>query len=1610
MSRRASIRSRWEAGRVKRLQMGRLRSTASALPLWRRLRFEPLEERRLLATVNALHDVSLADAETTLREAILAASPGETIDFAAALTEDGPATIQLSNAGQLSINKNLTIQGPGAHLLTIKAFDPDADGSNDGDGSRVFYINAAGLANVTISGVTLTNGDVNASGGAIFNAENLTIRDSVITGNSGTHVASRGGGIAHFFGTLTIERSTISDNYARVFGGGVFADHATAVHVTESTISGNQAAAGGGIYGYYSYNMNVVGSTISGNRAFLGAGGIGLFYSTLSARHSTITANRADSDGNGTGSGGGVVVAQASNLNLFHTIVAGNLRNTGMAAARSDIAGTVSAQFSLIGDSTGATVSNVGGTSLVGTGAAPIDALLGPLGPNGGRTQTHALLTGSPAIDSGQLGIVSPPANDQRGAPFVRIFDGDGVAGGRIDIGAYERQTLAGLNLVVDEVVDENDGDYSLGDLSLREAIGLANGSAGADTISFDAALYAIKIAKIFLTQGELVINDSLTINGPGSDNLLIDASRVDPTPYMRNGDGIRVFRIDDGALGTFIDVEFIGVDIRGGDVVGRGGAIWSFENLTITDCEIISNHATHGGGIHAEFGELNIAGSAITGNTAANRGGGLNVYYAPTTITDSTIRENTAGGRGGGAISYVSFTITRSTVTGNEADNGGGVAGNLLFINDSTISENFADTDGGGVRNAGTLTVMRITISGNVADDGGGIFTSGDGNTTISDSTIHGNFAVFGGGISHNTGNLTVTSSLISGNSANQGGGILSETAYGYEADIVNTTFSENSATLVGGAIVNGSGTLRIRHCTITASLGAGGGVASRGNNGTETFVYSSIIVNFGGPDVQFFDGSHNSFTSQGYNLVGFGNAAMAPTNAFIAPGDQIGVDPMLGALLDNGGVTKTYKLLMGSPAIDAGDPFAQPDGINVPFFDQRGFLFVRVFDGDGIGGPRMDIGAYERQTVENLTLVVDTLVDESDGNYGSGDMSLREAIGISNGSIGPNSISFASALTSGGPATILLTQGELQSRETLTLTGPGAAKLTIDASGSDPTPDENNRDGSRIFDVDDDEFGSGTGAFTISGLTLTGGDPEQDGGAIQSEEEIVISDCVIIGNAADDGGGIMMDGGNLTMTNCLVIGNVSADDGGGLLIEDDTAIITASVIEGNIAGGRGGGILSGERLELIASTVSGNTAAFGGGVLSVTRLNYPEYTKITNSTISGNTATVRGGGVYNSQGATIIRFSTITDNNSPAGTGSGVASRGDFLTDTDIHSSIIAGNDNSDVDFVNGGANSFDSLGHNLVGGGNATMSPLNAFNQMGDQIGANPMLGGLAANGGPTMTHALLVGSPAINTGDINAMAGAGGVPEFDQRGAPFLRVTGGRIDKGAVERQPIPSAVFGDYNEDGTVNAADYTVWRNASGQMGVTPYSGADGNGDGKIDRDDFLVWKDHYGQMLPGSGAGVESIVAEDQPQGLISLSTAAPKRYPASSGSQAGTSLAKPVALIPIRVGTFLPEASPIAELGRHPLVSLLARADRSTVAAARDEALLEWFETPRVLGSADDHGAGEFAVVSKSGDERRDSLNEAFDAKINWLVYELYGLTEEEIALVEGAAGKSE
>ncbi len=236
----------------------------------RRLACEPLEDRRMLAVLTVSNivdelDTNFGPGDFSLREAIQEADPGDTINFSvtgtiALLPNIGPPL------GELVIDKNLTIQGPGASQLTIRAYDAtpfstpvDNDNTNDGDGGRIFDISAGSPASilVTIRGLTLTGGDLNdgTGGGAAIRvtSQSLTLDDMVIEGNSSDAFSSSGSGAIYAQmwsgATLTIADSILRENYATgEDGGAIYAEvtNGGSVVVSNSRIEDNRAAGSGG--------------------------------------------------------------------------------------------------------------------------------------------------------------------------------------------------------------------------------------------------------------------------------------------------------------------------------------------------------------------------------------------------------------------------------------------------------------------------------------------------------------------------------------------------------------------------------------------------------------------------------------------------------------------------------------------------------------------------------------------------------------------------------------------------------------------------------------------------------------------------------------------------------------------------------------------------------------------------------------------------------------------------------------------------------------------------------------------------------------------------------------------------------------------------------------------------------------------------------------------------------------------------------------------------------------------------------------------------------------------------------------------------------------------
>ena len=190
--------------------------------------------------------------------------------------------------------------------------------------------------------------------------------------------------------------------------------------------------------------------------------------------------------------------------------------------------------------------------------------------------------------------------------------------------------------------------------------------------------------------------------------------------------------------------------------------------------------------------------------------------------------------------------------------------------------------------------------------------------------------------------------------------------------------------------------------------------------------------------------------------------------------------------------------------------------------------------------------------------------------------------------------------------------------------------------------------------------------------------------------------------------------------------------------------------------------------------STISGNSTGTSGGGISVSGSGLVPGSSIVNSTISGNSAGTSGGGIYNNSSLDVT-LSTITGNSAPSG--GGIYDDGQ-LSVVEISNTILNAGALGENIFNNGGT--VTSHGYNLSSddGGGYLTGP-------GDQINTDPLLGPLQDNGGPTFTHALLPGSPAIDAGDPSFSP----PPVNDQRGCPFDRVFNGRIDIGSFERQPL-----------------------------------------------------------------------------------------------------------------------------------------------------------------------------------------------------------------------------
>ena len=493
------------------------------------------------------------------------------------------------------------------------------------------------------------------------------------------------------------------------------------------------------------------------------------------------------------------------------------------------------------------------------------------------------------------------------------------------------------------------------------------------------------------------VVQGALTIEGRGS---TVERSQEAGTPPFR------VFLVAPGGSLTLRDLHARGGAANPDGTGLGGGGILNLGRTTLVGGSVTGNRSgTDGGGISNVLGALVIEGSAITGNAAVNAGGGVRNAGGAAELRDATVGANESTGtgdlaRGGGLANHAAptdatMTITGGTVTGNVTSGvgGGGIdnaaasgrtatatlAGVTVADNHAQGVEHFRGL-GGGIQNSlfrgvrqGTarLTVDRCAITGNRAVNGGGISSGFDlaGSYTletavtaseVSDNTAAGDaFQVGnGGGIYNLNGALIVANSTVSGNSAAGTGSPISGLGGG----------------LMNGGLSGGRGTLTLVASTIAGNqaAGAGGGLfAAPFDGAADTGLVDTVFAGNGGAGCAGFP---LVVASGGHNLEDGDTCQLDEAT------DLVNTDPRLGALLANGGGTRTHALLPGSPGIDSGDDAAcaLPPVAGV---DQRGVARPQ--------GAACDRGAYEAAWAPT-TLVLDVVFALSDGSSGAGRFAL--------------------------------------------------------------------------------------------------------------------------------------------------------------------------------------------------------------------------------------------------------------------------------------------------------------------------------------------------------------------------------------------------------------------------------------------------------------------------------------------------------------------------------------------------------------------------------------------------------------------------------------------
>ena len=637
-----------------------------------------------------------------------------------------------------------------------------------------------------------------------------------------------------------------------------------------------------------------------------------------------------------------------------------------------------------------------------------------------------------------------------------------------------------------------------------------------------------------------------------------------------------------------------------------RGGGIYSVGTLALANSSFSGNStSSFGGGIFSS-GELTLTNSEVAENSAASRGGG--VYNAGTlTVMNSTLSDNTAA-YGGGICNTGQLTVVNSTLSNNAAHGRVGTGGAIhtegaLAVTGSTLVDNSADYYGGAVYSTDTLTVADSMFARNSADYGGGICADGG---TVTNTTFTENHADSRGGAVCNSGTLlTITNSTIRQNSADSGGGL-----YDYRGTVTakNCTLLDNRADSGGGiyAIGDGeSGTLTLANSVVAKNAASSGPDIFQSDL---TLAGSHNLIGDGSGQTAFVDGADGNLVGTSQNPVDpllAADGRPLPESPVIDAGDNGLVPPELTtdlagfqriqdgdgnqtAIVDMGAyelIEGRYLSISDSSLVEGDSGTADMEftvtlseiadhDVTFDYATQDGTAEAgsdyTATSGSGVipaGQTTATIwvpihGDRDGETVETILLVlsstanvwrpsgvglilnddpfmVTTLADVVDPDDGL--LSLREALNETDATI-----AFDPSMYADGPAVITLNGSSLTPANYISIEGPGAELLSIDAGGT-----------SGVFTIDEGV------TVSISGLTITGGSATE-GGGIRNEGTLTVMNSTLRRNTAASIGGGIYNCGTLTITNCTLCGN-SADNRGGGIYNEGTLAVTNSTLAGN-------------------------------------------------------------------------------------------------------------------------------------------------------------------------------------------------------------------------------------------------------------------------------------------------------------------------------------------------------------------------------------------------------------------------------------------------------------